>query len=185
MLKKIEKRNHGLDILHATAITLVFMYHYEIFVSRQPTFGFIGDIGWVGVDLFFVLSGYLIGNQVFTFLADQQQFSLKIFYSRRLLRTLPIYLLVLTTYIFIPNFRENLILPSLWKFLTFTQNFNLQAGTAFSHAWSLCVEEQFYLILPIMALIIRNKRSVSYGWGDFRWTFSYGNSTTKFTLDLL
>ncbi|GGY14221.1 acyltransferase family protein [Pseudoduganella dura] len=52
----------GLDILRALAIVLVLMSHYNGFVSQAPTFGVIGSIGWAGVDLFFVLSGYLIGN---------------------------------------------------------------------------------------------------------------------------
>ena len=163
-MKQINKRIHGLDILRSMAIILVFMYHYVVFVSRQPTFGFIDDIGWVGVDLFFVLSGYLIGHQIFSLIANQQVFSLKTFYYRRLLRTLPPYLFVLGVYYLIPEFRESLILSPLWKFLTFTQNFGLQTGTTFSHAWSLCVEEHFYLILPIMALIIVYKKSVHYGW---------------------
>jgi peptidoglycan/LPS O-acetylase OafA/YrhL len=42
--------------------------------------------------------------------------------------------------------------PPLWRFLSFTQNFGLQPGTAFSHAWSLCVEEQFYLVLPLVVV---------------------------------
>lgn len=140
------------------------MYHYVVFVSRQPTFGFIDEIGWVGVDLFFVLSGYLIGNQIFSPIANQREFSFKLFYSRRLLRTLPTYLFVLSIYFLIPSFRENAVLSPLWKFLTFTQNFGLHTGTAFSHAWSLCVEEQFYLILPAMALIILYKKSIHSGW---------------------
>lgn len=163
-MKKSDERIHGLDVLRALAIIFVFMYHYVVFVSRQPTFGFIDEIGWVGVDLFFVLSGYLIGHQIFSPIANQREFSFKIFYYRRLLRTLPTYLFVLGIYFLIPNFRENAILPPLWKFLTFTQNFSLQTGTAFSHAWSLCVEEQFYLILPVMALIIIYKKSIHYGW---------------------
>lgn len=163
-MKKTDKRIHGLDVLRSAAIILVFMYHYVVFVSRQPTFGFIDDIGWVGVDLFFVLSGYLIGHQIFSPIVNQREFSFKIFYYRRLLRTLPTYLFVLGIYFLIPSFRENIILPPLWKFLTFTQNFGLQTGTAFSHAWSLCVEEQFYLILPVVALIIAYKKSIHYGW---------------------
>src|SRR5215217_2378831 len=54
----------GLDTLRALAIALVLMSHYQAFVSQAPTFGFLGRIGWAGVDLFFVLSGYLIGNQL-------------------------------------------------------------------------------------------------------------------------
>ena len=157
-------RVHGLDILRAAAIILVFFYHYMWFISKEPTFGFLSHIGWVGVDLFFVLSGYLIGHQVFLPIANQQKFSLKIFYSRRLLRTLPPYLFVLGIYFLIPGFKENEVLPSFWKFLTFTQNFGLQQGTAFSQAWSLCVEEQFYLIFPLIALIIPCKKFPQYGW---------------------
>ncbi len=162
-MKKTDKRIHGLDVLRSAAIIFVFLYHYVVFVSRQPTFGFIDEIGWVGVDLFFVLSGYLIGHQIFSPIANQREFSFKIFYYRRLLRTLPTYLFVLSVYFLIPSFRENAILPPLWKFLTFTQNFGLQIGTAFSHAWSLCVEEQFYLILPVIALLM-GKKSIHYTW---------------------
>lgn len=140
------------------------MYHYVVFVSHQPTFGFIDEIGWVGVDLFFVLSGYLIGNQIFSPIVNQREFSFKNFYYRRLLRTLPAYLFVLAVYFLIPGFREAPILPPLWKFLTFTQNLGLHTGTAFSHAWSLCVEEQFYLVLPVFFLMIGYKKSVRYGW---------------------
>ena len=151
---QIKNRISGLDTLRAVAIILVLMCHYEIFVSHKPTFGFLGKIGWIGVDLFFVLSGYLISNQIFSSIVNQRVFSLKTFYYRRILRTLPNYLFVLGIYFLIPSFRENEILPPLWKFLTFTQNLNLNVGTAFSHAWSLCIEEQFYLIFPILALLI-------------------------------
>jgi surface polysaccharide O-acyltransferase-like enzyme len=58
------QREYGLDSLRAAAIALVFMYHYTSFVSHEPTFGFLSVIGWTGVDLFFVLSGYLIANQL-------------------------------------------------------------------------------------------------------------------------
>lgn len=134
------------------------MCHYTVFISHQPTFGIFSEIGWVGVDLFFLLSGYLIGNQIFSTLAKQRKFSLKLFYSRRLLRTLPNYLVVLSLYFLIPGFSEAETISPLWKFLTFTQNLGLQIGTAFSHAWSLCIEEQFYLILPILTLTaVRHK----------------------------
>jgi peptidoglycan/LPS O-acetylase OafA/YrhL len=72
-------RTNGLDTLRATAITLVFMYHYTAFVSDEPTFGFASVVGWVSVDLFFVLSGYLIANQIFAGIARGQQLSLKHF----------------------------------------------------------------------------------------------------------
>ena len=160
----IKHRISGLDTLRAIAIILVLMCHYEIFVSHKPTFGFLGKIGWVGVDLFFLLSGYLISNQIFSSIVNQRDFSLKTFYYRRVLRTLPNYLLVLGIYFLIAAFRENEILQPLWKFLTFTQNVNLNVGTAFSHAWSLCIEEQFYLIFPVLALLISYTKSRQTGW---------------------
>ena len=164
MTKVSSSRVHGLDVLRSLAIILVFMYHYVCFVTHKPTFGFLSDIGWVGVDLFFVLSGYLIGHQMFLPLANHQNFSLKVFYVRRLLRTLPNYLFILSVYFCIPGFREQALLSPLWKFLTFTQNFGLHTGTAFSHAWSLCVEEQFYLILPLFSLMFIHKKSIYYAW---------------------
>lgn len=57
-------RLDGLDTLRAIAIIIVLIYHYKVVVSPENLFGFISSVGWTGVDLFFVLSGYLIGNQV-------------------------------------------------------------------------------------------------------------------------
>jgi peptidoglycan/LPS O-acetylase OafA/YrhL len=54
----------GLDTLRALAIALGLMSHYNSFVRHAPGFRAIGSVGWAGVDLFFVLSGYLIGNQL-------------------------------------------------------------------------------------------------------------------------
>lgn len=151
-------RNAGLDTLRALAIALVFANHYMLFVSGAPTLGWFGEIGWSGVDLFFALSGYLIGNQILGAIRRGQhgasRFSLSRFYARRLLRTLPNFYVVLALFACWPYFRMDLVLPPLWQFLTFTQNIGLQPGTAFSHAWSLCVEEQFYFLLPALALLI-------------------------------
>ncbi len=158
-------RNHGLDTLRALAIVLVVLHHYVLFVSHTDTFGWVGRIGWVGVDLFFALSGYLIGNQIFTGLRSREPFSLKRFYARRLLRTLPNFYVVLALYYLWPWFRGESPLLPLWQFLTFTQNINLMPGTAFSHAWSLCIEEQFYLLLPALALLIaRVRHSLRWAW---------------------
>jgi peptidoglycan/LPS O-acetylase OafA/YrhL len=129
------------------------MYHYMVFVSGEPTFGWLSTVGWVGVDLFFVLSGYLIGNQVFGGMVRQKQLSLAHFYARRALRTWPVFWLVLAAYLIFPAAMGGKTPPPLWAFLTFTQNFQLQPGTAFSHAWSLCIEEQFYLAFPLVVLL--------------------------------
>src|SRR5665647_3464260 len=67
-------RVHGFDTLRALAIGLVMLHHYVLFVSHADTFG------WVGVDLFFALSGYLIGNQIFAAMRSGEGFSLGHFY---------------------------------------------------------------------------------------------------------
>ncbi|WP_342120893.1 acyltransferase family protein [Pseudoduganella sp. OTU4001] len=167
-------RVHGLDTLRALAIMLVFANHYMSFVSHEATFGWFSEIGWAGVDLFFALSGYLIGNQIFAGLRedgpDGRGFSLWRFYGRRLLRTLPAYYFVLALYVFWPYWAGSLPHAPWWKYLTFTLNFDLKPGTLFSHAWSLCVEEQFYLLLPPIALAIgaiagaRRRLALGLGW---------------------
>jgi peptidoglycan/LPS O-acetylase OafA/YrhL len=161
------KRNNGLDTLRVAAILLVFAYHYMVFVSGEPTFGWVSTAGWAGVDLFFVLSGYLIGNQLFAGISRGQTLSLKAFYARRFVRTLPNYYAVLALYFLLPTLMGGNAPPPLWRFLSFTQNLWLQPGTAFSHAWSLCIEEQFYLLLPLFivgALRIGKRFSVRAAW---------------------
>jgi peptidoglycan/LPS O-acetylase OafA/YrhL len=168
-------RVHGLDTLRALAIGLVVLHHYVLFVSRADTFGWVGEIGWAGVDLFFALSGYLIGNQIFAAMRSAGGFSLGHFYGRRLLRTLPNYYAVLTLYLLVPAFRNDQTLPALWKFVTFTQNINLEPGTAFSHAWSLCIEEQFYLLLPAAALMVASLRgALRWAWAALAFTLGAG-----------
>lgn len=147
-------RVHGLDTLRALAVTLVVLHHYTLFVSNDDdTFGWVGRIGWTGVDLFFALSGYLIGNQIFAALASKEGLSLKHFYARRLLRTLPNFWVVLAIYFLWPAFGEDAPLLPLWRYLSFTQNIGLEPGTGFSHSWSLAIEEQFYLLLPALAML--------------------------------
>lgn len=170
------RRIHGLDTLRALAIVLVVLHHYTLFVSgREDQFGWLGQIGWVGVDLFFALSGYLIGNQIFAAMRSEAGLSLPRFYARRLLRTLPNFYVVLALYAFWPWFRNGQQMPPLWEFLTFTQNINLRPGTAFSHAWSLCIEEQFYMLLPALALLIASIRgSIRWAWATVALAFAAG-----------
>ena len=161
-------RSNGLDTLRASAILLVFLNH-EAFRSQSSTLGVVADAGWIGVDLFFVLSGYLIANQVLAGLNRGEQLSLAAFYARRAFRTWPAYWVVLAGYFLFPSWMGGNTPPPLWRFLTFTQNFNLPTGTAFSHAWSLCVEEQFYLVLPLAVLVGlkfgRRRRQIWYALG--------------------
>ena len=122
--------------------------------------GRVDRFGWIGVDLFFVLSGYLIGGQLLAPVARGQGIKLGRFFARRALRILPAYLVVLAIYFLLPSWREYPEMFPLWKFLLSVQNIGLRGGTAFSHAWSLAVEDQFYLLLPLVLLfVIRSRRA--------------------------
>jgi peptidoglycan/LPS O-acetylase OafA/YrhL len=169
------QRVHGLDTLRALAVSVVVLHHYVLFVSDAPTFGWVGNIGWVGVDLFFALSGYLIGNQIFAAMKSPGGFSLRNFYARRLLRTLPNYWVVLALYFLWPAFRGDAPLLPLWKYATFIQNFALEPGSAFSHSWSLAIEEQFYMLLPALALVgAACKGSLRLAWTGIVLAFLAG-----------
>ncbi|WP_346839342.1 acyltransferase [Microbulbifer sp. SAOS-129_SWC] len=158
------QRLYGLDSLRALAIIVVLIYHYRVVVSREPLFGFMSELGWAGVDLFFVLSGYLIGNQVLGALARNEDFSLRRFYARRFFRTLPNYYVVLALCLLVPALNGKDTAP-LWSFLSFTQNLAMRPGETFTHSWSLCIEEQFYLLFPLAALLLlRRFRSPLAGW---------------------
>lgn len=149
---------YGLDHLRALAITMVFFYHYQILFAGNPEWLMhTAKFGWTGVDLFFVLSGFLISSQLFSKIKSGKEISLKEFYLKRFFRIIPAYWIVVAIYFCVPGFREREALPSIFKFLTFTQNFGLQIfdfGT-FSHAWSLCVEEHFYLLLPLILILLQ------------------------------
>ena len=158
---------HGLDHLRAFAIIFVFFYHYGRLFPHPGWTNTISEFGWSGVDLFFVLSGYLIASQLFQKISRQQKISLKEFFTKRFFRIIPIYFVVVALYFLFPVTHERESLAPLWKYLTFTQNINLdisKQGT-FSHAWSLCIEEQFYLLLPlILLLLIRFKINKKGFW---------------------
>src|SRR5215471_15214410 len=147
------ERQPGLDLLRALAIIVVVIYHAGIMGFPLP--GRVHRWGWIGVDLFFVLSGYLIGGQLLAELGRNKGLNLGRFYARRALRIMPAYFVILSIYFLLPSWREypGMAQP-LWKFLLSVQNVALHGGTAFSHAWSLAVEDQFYLALPLLLLIL-------------------------------
>src|SRR6266853_1281229 len=151
------ERQPGLDLLRALAIIVVVIYHAGIMGFPMP--GRVDRWGWIGVDLFFVLSGYLIGGQLLAPLAHDRQINLGRFFARRALRIMPAYFVVLAVYFLLPPLREYPEMSQpLWKFLLSVQNIALHGGTAFSHAWSLAVEDQFYLCLPLILLFVSRWR---------------------------
>lgn len=159
-------RLNGLDHLRTLAILLVFLSHYGRLFPNPEWVNTICKFGWTGVDLFFVLSGYLIAGQLFAEIARGKPISLKTFFIKRFFRIIPPYLVVLTLYFCFPYVREWEGLAPLWKYLSFTQNIGLdqRSQRTFSHAWSLCIEEQFYLLLPLLLLLLTRQKLLRKGY---------------------
>jgi peptidoglycan/LPS O-acetylase OafA/YrhL len=150
----------GLDTLRAIAIVAVMIFHLAGLLPES--FETVSRFGWMGVDLFFVLSGYLIGSQLLKPYLVGEKPTLADFYRRRIYRILPAYLFVLSLYFMLPVWREQDGISPLWQFLTFTENLfvDYSIHQAFSHVWSLCVEEHFYLLLPLLVLSMMRRPSL-------------------------
>jgi peptidoglycan/LPS O-acetylase OafA/YrhL len=148
-----------IDGLRAWAVLSVLVFHF--YPSALP-------YGFLGVDLFFVISGYLIATYIFVE-NEKKQFSFSIFYLRRVKRILPVTLIVLSaTFLFslpiLIGADLTRFLKSLLSTVTFTANvFFWRDGGYFAandalkpllHMWSLGVEEQFYLLFPLVFFLI-------------------------------
>jgi peptidoglycan/LPS O-acetylase OafA/YrhL len=155
-------RLHGLDTLRALAIVQVMLYHLNLQGLLPEALGPVARMGWVGVDLFFVLSGYLIGSQLLRPYVHGGRPSLREFYARRAYRILPAFFVVLALYLVVPVWRESPGPYASWQYASFTWNLLLLGypeHRAFSHVWSLCVEEHFYLVLPMLILAMMRRPS--------------------------
>ncbi len=155
-------RLHGLDTLRSLAIIVVVLYHLNMQAMLPSFMESVAKIGWIGVDLFFVLSGFLIGSQLLKpYLAGGKP-SLKDFYKHHAYRILPAFLVILLLYIGVPLWREAPGPCAVWQYASFTWNLLLLGypkDRAFSHVWSLCVEEHFYLVFPIVLFVLMRKPS--------------------------
>jgi len=151
-----------LDGIRGIAILLVLVLHYiPCEITPPPLFRWL-FLTWSGVNLFFVLSGFLIGGILLDHRDAPNYFS--VFYRRRICRILPIYVLWLVLYLVvrmlplpIGSVREWLFAGDFpfWSYATFTQNFLQEKYAAWGPnwlaiTWSLAVEEQFYLLLPLI-----------------------------------
>lgn len=150
----------GLDLIRAIAVVWVMLFHSFVVGGLGEDWSWLSRYGWMGVDLFFVLSGFLIGEPLFRQIRDKGRIDFREFWIKRAFRILPAYWVMLALYFALPILRESDGIESAWKFLTFTLNFNIDYGarSTFSHAWSLCVEEHFYLVLPPLAWLLHKLR---------------------------
>ena len=167
------RRFAPLDGLRGIAITAVFCFHYRI-EPHSP-----GEWGWVGVDLFFALSGFLITGILFDSLGDEHYF--RNFYTRRALRIFPLYWglwCVLIVFMlaqgrmeagflawpaYLGNYMGSYALWAGWNHEHFNrlpaavhvarETLRVQVGPY----WSLCVEEQYYLTWPLVVWMVRSR----------------------------
>lgn len=154
-----------LDSLRAIAVLLVILSHW----NWAPSIHFVEKLflGNIGVDIFFVLSGFLISKILFeqrlkllNSESDKNKL-IKNFYFRRALRIFPIYYITIFLLLIFSSYTDTNIRDSFLYFLTYTSNFYFFKIGSFdgmvSHLWSLSVEEQFYLIWPWLILFPRKK----------------------------
>tara|TARA_B100000989_G_scaffold298562_1_gene288448 strand:- start:46 stop:2064 length:2019 start_codon:yes stop_codon:yes gene_type:complete len=154
-----------IDGLRAVSVISVVLYHAKLtFFGYQPFKG-----GFIGVDIFFVISGYLITSIILKELINTGSFSFKYFYERRIRRILPTLLFVMLAslpfawiYLLPSSFID--LLKSIIYSLGFSSNFYFHYSDTqyaaesgllkpFLHTWSLSVEEQYYILFPLIFLI--------------------------------
>lgn len=145
----IKGRNFGLDVMRATAILLVVFAHY--FASTPLQAG-----GLPGVEIFFVLSGFLIGDILIRSLQEQgaTPATLRTFWMKRWFRTLPNYAFFLLFHLLCFVVVSSQLPPNWYLYPLFLQNFFHPNPGFFSESWSLAVEEWFYLLFPLLALFL-------------------------------
>ncbi len=164
------RRDAALDGLRGLAVLMVFLFHYGGGLqSSRPAvrlFGLLTQAGWLGVVLFFALSGFLITGSLWETVAQGHR--LRNFYARRALRILPIYSVALLAAVGAALLHGATLaqLKPFAIFVFFLQNFPHLAADAIQnpsplplyHFWTLAVEEQFYLLWPLILLFAHSRR---------------------------
>jgi peptidoglycan/LPS O-acetylase OafA/YrhL len=153
------ERVAALDGLRGILAMMVLVAHY----FGEVAHGVAGlTFAWIAIRMFFVLSGFLMANIILRHISSPSFFP--VFYMRRACRTLPVYLVLLAivftaSHVFRqePWMEADRVMP-LWSFLTFTQGFVMIARDDFgidwlTPTWTLTVEEQFYLVAPLICLL--------------------------------
>lgn len=165
MLFETENRNFGLDIVRSIAISLVLIAHSGI----HFLFGI--NLGFLGVEIFFVLSGFLIGQIILREFNEKVSFQgCSTFYINRWLRTFPLYYLVLLIKDLLP---ESSFHPAHYAFIQ-----NNQDLTFFPVSWSLAIEEWFYILIPLVFLI--KSKSIRMNMGYFVFSLMVLNIVGRF-----
>ena len=154
------KRIFGLDLIRSCAIFLVLICHSSFFLRQfYPKMNLIGLLcGYLGVEIFFVLSGFLIGKILINLISKGWNIlDLIKFWLSRFIRTLPNYYLFLIGYILLYSKLFSLHNFDV-KYFLFLQNFSSPHPPFFPEAWALSVEEWFYIIFPLLLFIFSFKK---------------------------
>ena len=148
----MDKRIANLDLLRATAILMVLAYHVVQWLPMKPKWlVFLSQPGQYGVNLFFALSGFLVGGLYFREKLALGSVDKTRFILRRITRTVPVYLIALAV-----SFLGSALFEGEkfeWRYLIFLQNY-MEVIPFFKVSWSLCVEEHFYTVLPFILAIL-------------------------------
>jgi peptidoglycan/LPS O-acetylase OafA/YrhL len=155
----MDRRLGSMDLLRAVAILLVILAH-TILSYGAPNYLAPLQLGGTGVNLFFLLSGWLLGNQLFKESIRHGGIDIKRFWIRRWMRTLPAYYAILVLSVTQRYMtQEDVSFP--WQYFFFVQNYYYPLDF-FSISWSLSVEEQFYLLVaPLIHFLTKKNKHVT------------------------
>ena len=158
-----------LDGLRGLAILLVLLLHFTTDMTLPPDSIASGvrsafQVGWIGVDLFFVLSGFLITGILVDNKSSEGYF--RVFYARRALRILPVYFLaVFAAFHVLPRVLHDFDTggvrteAAFWLFVTNFVELPYQLARTVGHFWSLAIEEQFYLMWPLVVFLTSRRHA--------------------------
>lgn len=163
--RKFLSRLPELDGVRGLAILLVVLFHYIFEANSNRQLASFFRLSWSGVDLFFVLSGFLIGGILLD--AKNADGYYRTFYLRRMSRILPLYCILMIPFIFGRMYDRTI--PVL-SYVFFLQNWLMAVRGTFGSAWmsatwSLAVEEQFYLLLPFAVRRLSSKGILRFAIG--------------------